>query len=204
MTPGQQQKLSRYLDLLLEANQRMNLTSVTDRAKAELLHVGDALTLLPFLPAGEFTLGDIGSGGGCPGIPLAIVRPDARVMCIESTKKKAAFLREVAAALNLTNVCVEPVRAEDLTCSPAHPLTPPFAIVTARAVGSLAEVAALALPLLRPGGRLLAMKGPKIGQELSEAQKTIARLGGGKPVVHAVRLAGAEGHVVVEIVRRRR
>src|SRR5215217_1951563 len=85
--------LSRYLDLLLAANATMNLTRITDRAAAEVQHVGDSLTLLPFLPKDAHRLADVGTGGGVPGIPLAIVRPDARVLLIESTKKKAAFLR---------------------------------------------------------------------------------------------------------------
>src|SRR5438045_9711139 len=88
----QHHALSRYLDLLLDANQRMNLTRITDRAAAEVQHVGDALTLLPLLPAGPFRLADVGTGGGVPGIPLAVARPDAQVVLIESTKKKAAFL----------------------------------------------------------------------------------------------------------------
>src|SRR5438874_1737958 len=85
-------RLSRYLDLLLEANQQMNLTRIDTRAEAEVGHVGDSLTLLPFLPRASFSLADIGSGGGVPGIPLAIVHPDAQVLLIESTQKKAAFL----------------------------------------------------------------------------------------------------------------
>src|SRR5205085_9631979 len=84
----QQEKLSRYLDLLLEANRSINLTRITDRAAAEVQHVGDALTLLPFLPTDSFSLVDVGSGGGVPGIPLAIARPDAQVLPVESTKKK--------------------------------------------------------------------------------------------------------------------
>src|SRR3954468_17773194 len=94
--------LSRYLDILLAANQTMNLTRITDRAQAELLHIADSLTLLKHLPPTPFSLADIGSGGGVPGIPLAIARPDARVLLIESTKKKAAFLRQAATELGLT------------------------------------------------------------------------------------------------------
>jgi 16S rRNA (guanine527-N7)-methyltransferase len=190
----QEQKLSRYLDLLLEANQRMNLTSVTERPAAELLHVRDALTLLPFLPEGAFYLGDIGSGGGCPGIPLAIARPDAMVTCIESTKKKAAFLEETAKALSLANVKVAPLRAEDIKST--------FTVVTARAVGSMTALAQIGLPLVKPGGKLLAMKGPKIVEELPPARNMIARLGGRAAVVHPVDLPGAEGHVIVEIVKK--
>src|SRR3954464_2135823 len=88
--------LARYLDLLLDANQRMNLTRIADRAAAEIQHVGDALTVLPFLPKDAHKLIDVGSGGGVPGIPLAIVRPDARVTLLESTQKKARFLQDVA------------------------------------------------------------------------------------------------------------
>src|SRR5918993_2414745 len=106
LSEAQHAQLSKYLDLLLAANQRMNLTRITDRAAAEVQHVGDALTLLPFLPPGEIRLADVGSGGGVPGIPLAIARPDARVMLIESTKKKAAFLKSAAASLGLANVTV--------------------------------------------------------------------------------------------------
>ncbi|HZN64393.1 MAG TPA: RsmG family class I SAM-dependent methyltransferase, partial [Tepidisphaeraceae bacterium] len=101
LSPDQHALLSRYLDLLLEANQSMNLTRITDRAAAEVQHVGDALTLLPHLPPGDILLADVGSGGGVPGIPLAVARPDARVLLIESTKKKANFLRSAAAKLGL-------------------------------------------------------------------------------------------------------
>src|SRR5688500_14026424 len=85
LSPQQHTLLVRYLDLLEEANKTTTLTRITDRAAAEVGHVGDALTLLPFLPKGPHGLADVGSGGGVPGIPLAIVRPDAQVVLIEST-----------------------------------------------------------------------------------------------------------------------
>jgi len=188
--------LNRYLDLLLQANQVMNLTSVTDRAAAEQLHVADALTLLPFLPEGEITIADIGSGGGCPGIPLAISRPDAMVTLIEATKKKAAFLQSVADELKLTNVRVEADRAEKVGQR--------FTVAVARAVGPLALLAEIALPMVQPGGKLLAMKGPKIAAELPAAAKTIARFRGQPAVVHPAARPGAEGHVIVEIIKRRK
>jgi 16S rRNA (guanine527-N7)-methyltransferase len=189
--------LDRYLDLLLQANQTMNLTSVTDRAAAELLHIADALTLLPFLPPGRIALADIGSGGGSPAFPLAITRRDAMVTCIESTKKKAAFLERTAAELALPNLRVFADRAENARRRN-------FQVVTARAVGPLAHVAALGLPLLRVGGVLLAMKGKKIAEELPAAHAVIRRLGGGKPRVHAVDLPGTDAHVIVEIRNNRK
>src|SRR5207237_6190422 len=96
LTETQHSLLCRYLDLLLDANRRMNLTRITDRSVAEVQHVGDALTLLPLLPVGPHRLADVGTGGGVPGIPLAVARPDARVVLIESRKEKAAFLGESA------------------------------------------------------------------------------------------------------------
>src|SRR5262245_5332323 len=106
--------LSRFIDLLLEANQRMNLTRIETREAAEILHIGDSLTLLPFLPAGQLQLADVGSGGGVPGIPLATARPDISAALMESTKKKAMFLREAVATLGLPNVTVIGERAEEL------------------------------------------------------------------------------------------
>src|SRR5258708_40098772 len=84
LSEAQHAALSRYLELLLDANQTMNLTRITDPAAAAVQHVGDALTLLPYLPAAAFTLADVGSGGGVPGLPLASARPDAAGPLIES------------------------------------------------------------------------------------------------------------------------
>jgi 16S rRNA (guanine527-N7)-methyltransferase len=199
LSDAQLAALARYLDLLLDANRRMNLTRIDDRAAAEIHHVADALTLLPHLPAGAIALADVGSGGGVPGIPLAIVRNDARVVLIESTKKKAAFLRGVIDELKLSNVAVTDARAEHVARqvdSREH-----FDVVTARALGQLVWIAEWCLPLARKGGKVLAMKGPKVHEELPAATKAIKRLGGGAPVIHPVRLPGGEHHVIVEIAK---
>jgi 16S rRNA (guanine527-N7)-methyltransferase len=201
LSEQQHASLSRYLDLLLEANARMNLTRITDRAAAEVQHVGDALTLLPLLPPGPHRLADVGTGGGVPGIPLAVARPDARVVLIESTKKKAAFLSEAAAALGLANVTVIDTRAEDAGRSPA--LRETFDVATARAVATLDWLAEWCLPLVKPKtGKLLAMKGARVAEELPAAAKAIKLLNGAEPVVHPVDLPGSEHRVIVEIVKR--
>src|SRR5689334_13847422 len=93
LSPPQHGLLSKYLDLLIEANQTMNLTRIVTREAGEVGHIGDALTLLPFLPKEKIRLADVGTGGGVPGIPLAIARADIHVTLIEATKKKAEFLR---------------------------------------------------------------------------------------------------------------
>jgi 16S rRNA (guanine527-N7)-methyltransferase len=186
--------LSRYLDLLLEANLTMNLTSAQGARRGG----GAARRRCPDAAAvsnrrEKSSIADIGSGGGSPAIPLAIARSDASVTCIESTGKKATFLT-AAAALSPANVAVVAERAEQLRRT--------FDVVTARAIGALAKVVEFGLPLVKPGGRLLAMKGPKVVDEMGEAAPMIRRFYGGKPVIHAIELPGIDGHVVVEIGRR--
>ena len=196
LSEQQDQLLSRYIDLLLEANQLVNLTRITDLAAAEIQHVGDALTLLPFLPAGAITLIDVGSGGGVPGIPLAIARLDARVILLEATKKKAAFLSEAIAKLGLTNVQVLAERAES---AGRGKLRESCDVAVARAVGAMDFLVEWCLPLVKKGGKMLAMKGARIADELPAAARAIRLLGGGEPRVHPVELPGAEHHVIVEI-----
>ena len=199
----QHARLGRYLDLLLEANTRMNLTRITDRAAAEVRHVGDALTLLTLLPTGAHRLADVGTGGGVPGIPLAIARPDAQVVLIESTKKKASFLTSAAEALGLTKVTVVDARAEDAGQSPT--LRETFDVATARAVATLDWLAEWCLPLVKPKtGKVLAMKGARAAEELSAAVRAIKFLNGGEPIVHPVDLPGSEHRVIVEIPKRGR
>jgi 16S rRNA (guanine527-N7)-methyltransferase len=193
--------LSRYIDLLFEANQRMNLTRIASRADAELLHVADALTLLPYLPVGSHALADVGSGGGVPGIPLAVARPDARVTLIESTKKKAAFLDQAVRALGLANVTVDARRAEDVAHSERRES---FDVAVARAVATLDWLAEWCLPLVRVGGCMLAMKGPKVHDELDAARRAARLVGGGEIALHPVDLPGASGHVITRITKVRK
>ena len=196
----QQAKLSAYLDLLFAANQRMNLTRLTDRPAAELGHIADALTVLPFLPAGPHRLADVGAGGGVPGIPLAIARPDVSVVLIESTQKKAAFLAEAAGELGLSNVQVVAQRAEEVA---AGPLLESFDVVVARAVGKLIWLAEWCVPLVKVGGSVLAMKGPRAADELPAAARALRLLGADQPVIHPVDLPGDLHHVIVQIPKTR-
>ncbi|HEX4056451.1 MAG TPA: 16S rRNA (guanine(527)-N(7))-methyltransferase RsmG [Tepidisphaeraceae bacterium] len=201
LDPAQHARLNSFLDLLLSANQRMNLTRITDRAQAEILHVADALTLLPHLPHGPHRLADVGSGGGIPGIILAIVRGDAQVVLIESTRKKADFLRAAAADLKLANVSVEPLRAEEVGRSGQRES---FDVAVARAVALLPILVQWLLPLVKRGGCALAMKGPKGREELEQAHQAIKHLGGGTAVIVPADLPGASGHVIVKIPKASR
>jgi 16S rRNA (guanine527-N7)-methyltransferase len=196
-------QLGRYLDLLEAGGGRMNLTRITDRPAAELLHVADSLTVLPFLPARKISLADVGTGGGVPGIILAIARPDARVTLIESTGKKCRFLEETIATLGLANASVLQGRAEDLAeMGGENGQRERFDVVVARAVATLAWLAEWCLPLAKMGGTVLAMKGPKAVEELPEAMNAIRLLGGGEPTIEPAHLPGAEGHLIVRIPKR--
>jgi 16S rRNA (guanine527-N7)-methyltransferase len=151
------QALAHYLDLLLDANTRFNLTAIRDRDQAWRKHIIDSLTLLPFLeqtPA-HARLIDVGSGGGVPGIPIAIARPDLRVTLAESTGKKAEFLSQTLATLNLTQTTSINARAESLATNPTHRQSYDAAIC--RAIGPLVNLVEWIMPLLRVGGQLLAM-----------------------------------------------
>jgi 16S rRNA (guanine527-N7)-methyltransferase len=196
LDPQQHELLGRYLDLLAEANQRINLTRITSRESAELLHIADALTLLPFLKSSPSRIADVGTGGGIPGIPLAIVLPAAQLTLIESTKKKAGFLREVVDVLKLPKVQVVDQRAEDVGTGPARET---FDVAIARAVAEMVWLAEWCLPLVRKGGKVLAMKGQRVHDELPAAARAVRILGGGDAIVHPVDLPGTEHHVIVEI-----
>jgi 16S rRNA (guanine527-N7)-methyltransferase len=169
-------RLARYLGLLLDANTRFNLTAITDPGEAWMRHIFDSLTLLgPLseLPEGAL-VADVGSGGGAPAIPLAIVMPGARFTLIESTGKKAQFLRETIAALALRNAAVIDKRAEE--AGQERATRERFDAVTARAVGRINVVAELCAPLAKVGGVVLLIKGAKAQEELDEAQTALHRL----------------------------
>jgi len=185
-------QLGDYLARLLAMNEQMNLTAIKDAESAWERHVLDALTLLPLLagvPAGA-RLVDIGSGGGIPGLVLAIARPDLRVTLVEATQKKAAFLSAVSTAMGLSNVSVRAERAEVLG---KGELAGAFDVVTARAVARLNALAPLTLPFARPGGLVLLIKGQRAEEELTEARSVLAK----QHAVHDKTIATPTGRIVV-------
>lgn len=199
--PADLERLERFLGLLLLANKTTNLTAITDPAAAWIKHVLDAMTLMPLLasiepkaPAAAEPLRviDIGSGGGVPAIPLAIVMPDVRFTLVEATGKKAAFLQATAAALGLSNITVVQDRAERVGQDHrAH--RERYDAATARALGHLAVVTELAGPLVRPGGVVLAVKGARADEELEESGKALGLIG----LRHGQTVPTPTGRVVV-------
>ena len=148
-------RLRRYLDELYRWNQRINLTSIP-REDAESRHLAEARRLLVHAaPAPGARVVDIGSGGGVPGLVMAILRPDLRVTLIESDRRKAGFLLQAAAVCECPQVRVDPRRAEEVGHDPAH--REAYDLAVSRATASAPVLCELALPLLHAGGRLVAL-----------------------------------------------
>jgi 16S rRNA (guanine527-N7)-methyltransferase len=183
------EKLEAYLEWVLDANRTTNLTAIRHREQAWSRLIVDSLTPLPGLPpdvpeSEVYKLIDIGTGAGLPGVPLAIARPDVAVTLVEATGKKTAFLDLVVEALALDNVTVVQARIEDVGQnrgdSRGRAL---YDVAVSRAVGPLPVVLEYSLPLLKVGGRVLAMKGPKAESELAASGDALTKLGGGDVAV---------------------
>ena len=162
-------KMSALQLLVLESNKVMNLTAITKDEDFALKHFIDSLTLLPYLEDAN-SLCDIGSGAGFPGLVLAIMKENISFTLIDSIKKRALFLEKAISTLELKNVRCLHMRAEDCNLE--------FDIVTARAVAPLKKLAKWGLPLVKSGGKLLAMKGFDVSEELPKAEAEIKKQGG--------------------------
>ena len=186
-------KLVRLLMMVREANERIRLTAVTDWEEALAKHLLDSLAplALGLFPLGVDAAADLGSGGGFPGLVLAIVLPSVSFTLIEATGKKATFLAEAARSLGLANVRVLAARAEEIGHGEGRE---GFGVVTARAVAELPVLLELAHPLLRPGGRLLAWKGPEGPREIEAAASALAILGAAILSAAPYDLPGGLGH----------
>lgn len=194
----------RFVALLLAANRRVNLTRVTAPAEVARLHLFDSLVALPLIDgvaAGEAI--DIGSGGGLPGLPLALARPEMRWTLVDSVGKKAALLGEFVAALGLRNVAVLSDRAEALGRARQH--REQYAVATARACAALPVLVELALPLVAPGGLLIAWKGPisDADDEVRRARVAIGQLGGGRLSIVDPGMPALGGHRLVTVPKER-
>lgn len=202
LTPDQLDKLARYLDMVMQANQRMNLTAIRDEELAWRRLIIDSLTVLPgldMLDPGSRVI-DIGSGAGLPGVPLAIVRPNLKLTMLEVTGKKAAFIRSCVDALAPHNGSVIQERAETVGQDPAH--REQYDAAVSRAVGPMSLVLEYSMPLLHVGGRMLAMKGPRAEQELEDASDALSKLGAGDlAVMEAYPESFENDLVIVSIIK---
>lgn len=170
-----------YYQELIEWNKKINLTAIPDYSSVQVKHFLDSLTITLALPEEEvkrpdFNIIDIGTGAGFPGVPLKILFPQPRLVLIEPTTKKTAFLHHIIRKLELENVEVLNSRAEEAAHLPLY--REQFALVLSRAVALLPTLVELTLPFCRIGGRFIAQKKGEIDQEVNRAKEAIAALGG--------------------------
>ena len=169
------ERLDIYARLLVEWNEKMNLTAITDPVGVAVKHFADSMTAVPLLPSGKFSLIDVGTGAGFPGVPLALVREDCTLTLLDSLNKRLVFLDTVCREVGLTANLVH-ARAEEGGHKPE--LREKFDVATARAVAALPTLCEYCLPFVKVGGRFLALKGPDGDREQEAAARAVATLGG--------------------------
>nr|CAB3467640.1 unnamed protein product [Digitaria exilis] len=188
LSAPQQRQVAVYVEALLDWNQRMNLTAVTDEAEVMTRHVADSLAVLPPLErayrsrsvtgGGDIdgvSLIDVGSGAGLPGLILAVARPSWRFTLLESMKKRCTFLEHAVESMGLSNVDVVCDRAENVGQSLDY--REAYDIAAARAVAELKVLAEYCLPLVRVGGLFIAAKGHDPREEVKNAKGAVQKLG---------------------------
>ncbi len=173
----QLEQFSVYYETLIEWNKKMNLTGITKKEDVYEKHYYDSLSAAAALDFHKVnTLCDVGAGAGFPSIPLAICFPHLHITIVDSLKKRIAFLEHLVSELNLNRVELYHDRAESFGRKPE--MRESFDVVTARAVARLAVLSEFCLPLAKKRGIFLVMKGPKVSEEIAEAQRALSILGG--------------------------
>ena len=194
-----------YYRNLADWNTRMNLTSVIDYAEVQVKHFLDSLTVLPALGDAfpqDARVMDVGAGAGFPGLPLKLVRPDIHLTLVESTGKKATFLRHAVETLDLTGVDVHAGRAEELAHRPE--LRAGYDLALARGLARLPTLLEYTLPFTRPSGLVAAWKhgGAGLREELESARNALRVLGGRVKSIYPVKATGLEDNRVVLLIEK--
>lgn len=191
-------KLTRYYELLIEWNEKMNLTALTEPVDVALKHFCDSILLLSYadIPK-DSSLIDVGTGAGFPSVPIKIVRPDIKLCLLDSLNKRLTFLNEVVSELGLSDVKIVHARAED--GAKKADLREKFDFATSRAVAQLNVLSEYCLPYVRVGGAFLAMKGKYSEEEISNAKSAIKTLGGKTVKVDTYNLADTSERTIINI-----
>lgn len=171
----QLEKFYLYMNILLEWNEKINLTAITNEEEIILKHFVDSLTINKYIEEGKSII-DVGTGAGFPGIPIKILREDLKVTLLDSLNKRINFLNEVIEKLDLKNIECIHGRAEEFGKNKNYREKYDFA--TSRAVANMSTLSEYLIPFVKVGGKVLAMKGDKAEEELEDAKKAIKLLGG--------------------------
>ena len=174
-TDEQINKFYNYMNLLIEWNEKINLTAITEPEDIIIKHFIDSLTINKYIN-GNSTLADVGTGAGFPGIPLKIYRPDLNIFLVDSLNKRINFLNEVIDKLGLNNISTVHARVEDFGKNKQY--REHFDYVTARAVANLTVLSEYLLPIVKVCGKCICMKGSDVEDEIKSSQNAFKILGG--------------------------
>ncbi|MCG1021109.1 16S rRNA (guanine(527)-N(7))-methyltransferase RsmG [Sutcliffiella horikoshii] len=201
LSPQQLSQFDTYYKLLVDWNEKMNLTAITDEEEVYLKHFYDSITASFYVDLNqELTLCDVGAGAGFPSIPLKICFPNLKVTIVDSLNKRITFLQNLASELGLENVHFVHDRAE--TFGKNADYREKFDLVTARAVARLSVLSELCLPLVKEGGMFVPMKAAAASEELEKGKKAIQILGGKLEEVHSFSLPLEESERNILIINK--
>lgn len=191
--------LTEYMDRILAVNEHLNLTRITEVDEFLEKHILDSLLLAKEIPE-DSTVIDVGTGGGFPGVPIAICRADVEVTLLDATAKKLKAVGEIVQGMNLPNVEILVGRAESFGGEARY--REKYDVVVSRAVANLAVLSEICLPLIKTGGYFLSLKGKNYEEEIVEAKGKISRLGGIIETVNSTFLLQRDVvHVIIAIAK---
>ena len=196
---SKKEKFDKYLELLQEWNNKINLTAITDKDGIELKHFYDSLTISEYIKPNS-SLIDVGTGAGFPGIPLKIKDESIKLTLLDSLNKRLLFLEEVEKEFKLENVENVHGRAEDIGQDKKY--REKFDYATSRAVARLSVLVEYLLPFVKIGGYCICMKGPNIEEELKDAEKAIKVLGGEIEKIDNFKLENDENERNIIIIKK--
>ena len=174
-TEEQLEQFYKYMNLLIEWNEKINLTAIIEPKEIILKHFIDSLTIIKYMEPNK-TLIDIGTGAGFPGIPVKILRKDLKITLLDSLNKRIKFLNEVIEKLSLKNITTTHARIEEYAKNKEY--REKFDIVTSRAVANLTTLTEYMLPMVKVKGKAICMKGADVDEEMLKSKNSIKILGG--------------------------
>ncbi len=199
LNENQKDDFYKYMELLLEWNEKINLTAITDPKEIILKHFIDSITISKYIEKKDKVL-DIGTGAGFPGIPLKIINKENEFTLLDSLNKRITFLNDVIQKLNLEKICAIHGRAEEFIKKSGERES--YNIVTSRAVAKLNVLLEYMLPFTKIGGRCICMKSFEIEEELKEAKKAIEILGGEIEKIDIIALPESEIKRKIVVIKK--